>query len=96
MAMVVGVCTLRLSIPENLDLKGKRRVLQGLIARLRDSFNVAVSEVAEQDKWQVATLGIVSVANDSSYVHGLLTKAVEMVDHIRVDAVVLDYEIEIL
>ena len=96
MAMVVGICTLHLSIPENLDLKGKRRVLQGLIAKLRDSFNVAVSEVGEQDKWQVATLGIVSVANDSSYVHGLLTKVVEMVDRIRVDAVVLDYEIEIL
>jgi uncharacterized protein YlxP (DUF503 family) len=96
MAMVVGVCTLRLAIPENMDLKGKRRVLQAVIARLRDTFNVAIAEVGEQDKWQVATLGIVSVANDAAYVHGLLTRAAEMVDNLRIDAGLLDYEIEIL
>ena len=94
--MVVGVCTLRLAIPENLDLKGKRRVLQSLIAKLRDTFNVAIAEVGEQDKWQVATLGMVSVSNDSAYVHGLLTKAAELVDTLRIDASLLDYEIEIL
>jgi uncharacterized protein YlxP (DUF503 family) len=94
--MFVGVCTLHLSIPENSDLKGKRRVLQALIAKLREAFNVAVSEVNEQDKWQVATLGVVTVANDQAYVHGLLTKAAEMVDRLRLDASVLDYEIEIL
>ncbi len=96
MPMVIGVCTLHLSIPQNSDLKGKRRVLQSLIARLRDSFNVSVAEVADQDKWQVATMGIVAVSTDSGYVHGLLTKAVDMVQRMRMDASVLDYEIEIL
>jgi hypothetical protein len=96
MATVIGVCTLHLSIPQNSDLKGKRRVLQSLMARLREAFNVAVSEVGDQDKWQAATLGIVSIANDSAYVHGLLTKAVDMVQRLRLDATVLDYEIEIM
>ncbi len=93
--MVVGVLTLKLSIPANHDLKGKRRVLQSLIAKMRESFNVAVAEVEDQDKWQVATLGIVSVSSDAAYVHGLLTKVVESVDHTRLDASVLDYQIEI-
>ena len=82
--------------PENHDLKGKRRVLQALIARLREGFNVAVSEIGEQDKWQVATLGLVAIANDQAYVHGLLTKAVTQVENSRSDALVLDYEIEFL
>jgi uncharacterized protein YlxP (DUF503 family) len=96
MAMALGVCTLRLSLPQNLDLKGKRRVLQSVIARLREAFNVSVAEVGSQDKWQVATLGIAAVSTDSAYLHGLLTKAVQMVEAMRLDAVVLDYEIEIL
>ena len=96
MPLVIGVCTLHLSIPQNSDLKGKRRVLQSLIAKLRESFNVSVAEVGEQDKWQVATLGIVSVSTDSHYLHGQLTKAVDMVQRMRMDASVVDFEIEIL
>ena len=96
MAMAVGVCTLRLSMPSNLDLKAKRRVLQSVIAHLRAAFNVSVAEVAEQDKWQVATLGIAAISTDSGYLHGLLTKAVRLVEDMRLDAVILDYEIDIL
>jgi len=96
MAMAVGICTLRLSMPLNQDLKAKRRVLQSVIAHLRQSFNVSVSEVGEHDKWQVATLGIAAVSTDSSHLHGLLTKAVRMVEEMRLDANILDYEIEIL
>jgi hypothetical protein len=94
--MVIGVCTLQLSIPNNHDLKGKRRVLQSVIAKTREQFNVAVAEVDAHDKWQAATLGIVAVATEADYVHGLLTKAVESIERGRLDASVLDYEIEIL
>ena len=96
MAMAVGICTLRLSMPLNQDLKAKRRVLQSVIAHLREAFNVSVAEVGEHDKWQVATLGIAAISTDSGYLHGLLTKAVRMVENMRLDAIILDYEIEIL
>lgn len=96
MVMAVGICTLRLSMPQNLDLKAKRRVLQSVIAHLRAAFNVSVAEVGEQDKWQVATLGIAAISTDSAYLHGLLTRAVRMVEEMRLDAVILDYEIEML
>lgn len=83
-------------MPGNDNLKGKRRVLQSVMARLRESFNVAVAETGENDKWQVATLSIAAVANDAAYVHGLLTHALESIEHSRADATVLDYSIEIL
>ena len=53
--MAVGICTLRLSMPLNQDLKAKRRVLQSVIAHVRAAFNVSIAEVGEHDKWQVAT-----------------------------------------
>lgn len=94
--MVVGICTIQLSIPANHDLKGKRRVLKSIMAKLREQFNVSVAEVDEQDKWQAATLGVVSVANDQAYVHGLLTKVVQSLERARIDAGVEDYQIEII
>ena len=33
--MVIGACTLELHIPGNGSLKGKRRIIKSLVARLR-------------------------------------------------------------
>lgn len=37
--------------------------------------NLAVAEVADQDKWQLASLGIAVVSNDSAQVNAMLDKA---------------------
>lgn len=92
--MVIGVCTLYLRIPTNHSLKGKRRVLKSLMARVRKDFNVSIAEVGQQDSWQAATIGIVCVSSDSAYAHGLLTRVVQAISAHRLDAEVLDFEIE--
>jgi hypothetical protein len=94
--MIVGMCRLDLRLPENGSLKGKRQVLQSMIARIRRDFNVAVAEVEHQDSWQQATLGIVTVSTASDYAHGLLTSVIQMVERGHWDVEVLDYEIETL
>ncbi|MBI3286705.1 MAG: DUF503 family protein, partial [Chloroflexi bacterium] len=38
-AMVVGVCSIQLSMPGNRSLKDKRSVLKSLMARVRQKFN---------------------------------------------------------
>ena len=55
--MVVGGKRLWLEIAGPASLKEKRRSLRSLKDRLRN-MNLAVAEVADQDKWQLATLGI--------------------------------------
>ncbi len=92
----IGVATVELRLPGNGSLKGKRAVVRPIIARLRKEFNVSVAEVEAQDVYQRAVLAITCVSSDASYVHGLLTKAVEMVDRMRIDAEVVDYDIELL
>lgn len=94
--MNVGVCRVKLRFPENLSLKGKRQILKSVIARLRNRFNVSVAEVDDQELWQLATLGICCVSNDSRYTNEVLSKVVDFIVNGRFDAEILDYEIEIL
>ena len=47
--MVIGVCRLQLILPENHSLKGKRSVVRSICAQVRQTFNVAIAEVEDQD-----------------------------------------------
>ena len=73
--MIVGVCELEIYIPGCASLKEKRHVLRSLKDRLRQRLNVAVSEAEYHDKWQHATLCVVTVSNDSAVVHTVLSSA---------------------
>jgi len=94
--MNVGVCTVKLRLPENLSLKGKRRVLKSITAQVRNKFNVSVAEVDDHDLWQLATLGICCVTNDSRHTNDVLSKIADFIIGSRFAVEILDYEIEIL
>ena len=78
--MVLGVCRLELLLPENHSLKGKRRVVQGLVAQVRRKFNVAMAEVEDQDSWQVAGLGFVVVSADARHVDRMISEIVDFLE----------------
>jgi uncharacterized protein YlxP (DUF503 family) len=94
--MNVGVCRIKLRLPENLSLKGKRQVLKSIITRVRNKFNVSVAEVDDQDLWQLATIGICCVSNNSRQTNEMLSKVVNFVTEGRFEVEILDYELEIL
>ncbi len=93
--MIVGVCRITLRLPENSSLKGKRQVLRSLTARLRNKFNVAVAEVGDNDRWQIATIGLTCVSNDARHAQEMLDRAVQFVEQTRLDAELIDSEIEV-
>ena len=93
--MVVGVCTITLRLPGNGSLKGKRSVVKSLTARMRRQFNVSVAEVAAQDSWQTAIIGVACVSSDNRYAHGLLERALRWIEESRPDLEIVDYEIEL-
>ena len=93
--MVVGVCTLELEIPSSHSLKDKRRVVKSLTTRVRQIFNVSVAEVDSLDAWQQATLGIVCVSSNANYARGMLEKVIDNIERMRMDAVIVDYSVEI-
>lgn len=94
--MIVGVCKIKLRIPENSSLKGKRSVLKSIISQLRNKFEVAVAEVDDQDLWQAATLGVCCISNNGRHSNEVLSRAVNFVGNGRFDVELIDYEIEII
>ena len=94
--MNVGVCRLKLRLPENLSLKGKRQVLKSITTRVSNKFNVSIAEVDDNNLWQLATLGICCVSNNKRYTNEVLSKVVDFIVNGRFEAEMLDYEIEIL
>ncbi|HCP60593.1 MAG TPA: DUF503 domain-containing protein [Dehalococcoidia bacterium] len=94
--MNIGVCKIRLRLPENLSLKGKRRVLKSITSRISNKFNVSVAEVDDHDLWQLATLGVCCVSNNGRYTNQVLSKVVDFIANGRFEVELLDYEIELL
>ena len=78
--MNVGVCKVNLRLPENESLKGKRKTMASLCARLRNKFNVSIAEVGDNDLWQMATVGISCVSNSSRHADAVLGNVVTYIE----------------
>ncbi len=93
--MVVGVLRIRLRIPENNSLKGKRRVLRQIIDRVRGRFELAVAETALQDSHKDAELGLACISGDGRVCNSVLDHAAAFIEGLGT-AVVSDRSIEII
>jgi uncharacterized protein YlxP (DUF503 family) len=80
--MIIGVMTLEFRLHGNDSLKGKRQVAQSLKQKLRNTFNVAVSEVEAQEAHQKLVLAVVTVSADTARVESSLAKALALVEAI--------------
>ena len=94
--MIVGICTVHLSIPAAQSLKEKRGVVKSLIARVRNEFNVSIAEVDANDYCQSAILGVACVSNRKGRVESVLMAIVRMIENSRLDIIVADYGIELV
>ena len=94
--MHIGVCRIRLHLPESASLKDKRQVSRSLSARIRNDFNVAVAEVEDHELWQRLTLAVCCVSTDSAHANEMVSKVVNFIEETRRDLELLDYETEII
>ena len=83
-------------MPAVHSLKEKRAIVKSVVARLQNEFNVSVAEVAEQDRWQLAVIGVACVSGDSQYARQQLRAVVDWVYLNRPDVDVVGSEIELL
>ena len=94
--MVVIVATLDLYLPGVASLKEKRGILKTIIARLHKKFNIACAEVALNDVWQSAALGIAIVSNSAGHGESVLESVLRWLEHNRPDLEIVDHTFEII
>lgn len=94
--MFVGVCRVTLHLPASQSLKDKRQVVRSLLARLRNQFEVAAAEVADQDLRQLATLGLSYVSGDAQHAEEVLDHAARYIEATRPDVEISALDIEVL
>lgn len=75
--MIVGSLSVRLLIREARSLKDKRQVVRSIIDRLKNQFNLSVSEVGQQDSRQMVELGFAMVCNEAHPIKLVFGQVVE-------------------
>ncbi len=93
--MTVGILRVDIFIGESNSLKAKRMVLHSLKSRLRNHFNIAVTQIDTEDKWQKATLAIAAVEKDRRRANSVLSGAVNFLEGIG-QISLIDYEMELI
>jgi uncharacterized protein YlxP (DUF503 family) len=89
--MVIGVGKVSLHFDEAFSLKEKRMLLKSVMDKVKNKFNVAVAELAYQDKYQIAHIGISCISNNPAHTDSMLSK---ICNFIEADARILVYHIE--
>ena len=92
--MVVGLLRLAIRLPESHSLKEKRRLVKSLLTRIRNQFNVSISEIDSQDSWQLATLAAAHAGNERPYTNKILDQVLRFVEEVK-KIEVIDSQLEL-
>jgi len=86
--LVIGTLKLSLYINDNQSLKDKRRTVKSVVAKVQKRFNVSISEVGSNDKWQMVELGISTVGNDRRFVNSALDNILSYLDSLYLGEII--------
>ncbi|WP_338452089.1 DUF503 family protein [Niallia oryzisoli] len=78
--MIVGLAAFECIIYDSHSLKEKRAVLQRVMTRLKQKYNVSIAEVDFQDTWQRSKIAITAVASAHVAVEMELQNALKFID----------------
>ena len=91
--MNISLLTIELRISSSHSLKDKRRVIQSLMSKLKRIYNIAVAEIENQDLWQRADIGIVSINTSGSELNKTLNNIVDYISNYGFTEII-NYRIE--
>jgi uncharacterized protein YlxP (DUF503 family) len=78
--MIIGLAVCECMIHNSHSLKEKRAVLQRILTRLKQKFNVSVAEVDYQNLWQRTKIAIVVVTSTRVSTEHELQNALKLID----------------
>jgi uncharacterized protein len=71
------------------SLKEKRMIVQSIVKKIRNQFNVSVGEIEEQDKHQIIVIGIVGLALEERQLEERMEEIIRYVEA-NTDAEIID------
>ncbi len=77
---MIGEARLELHFPSCHSLKEKRGILKRFLAHVRQTYGVAIAEIDDQDKWQMAVVQVAAVGNERAHLHRIITKVIDDAD----------------
>ena len=93
--MFLALLRVEFRLHGNSSLKDKRRVAQSLKQNLRGKFNVAVSEVGNEENMHVLSLAVVSVSNSHRHLESRLRLCLNFIQSSCAEELVYD-DLEII
>ncbi len=78
--MIIGLVTCECLLYDAHSLKDKRSVLQSILTRARQKYNLSASEVDFQDQWQRTKFAFVAVSSSKKVVENELNAALALID----------------
>ena len=93
--MIVGAAVVEIHVHGSRSLKQKRGVVRSIVQRVRNRFNLAVSEVGGQGTWQRAVLGITACGMEPQRVRTVLERAISFIEELHL-AELRESDIEII
>ena len=93
--MLIGTIQIELYIPGAGSLKEKRFILKSIKTKIRNGFNVSITEINYFDKWQRSTVGVACISNERRFIDETLSKVIRSISKDnRIE--IIDQLIEIL
>lgn len=78
--MLVGIMEVVLHIPHATSLKDKRQVVRRVKDRIRNRFNISMTETEGQNTWQRCELGFAMVGNERASIERDLNRVLELIE----------------
>ncbi|MFC5463723.1 DUF503 domain-containing protein [Lederbergia graminis] len=77
---MIGYVECEITIFHAQSLKEKRAVLQRVIMRVKQKYNIAVSEIGHQDMWNITKIALVTVSSSKKQCERELLNALKFMD----------------
>lgn len=95
--MYLGILKIKINLPANHSLKGKRTILHSLFARVRNKINnITLSEIDSHDLWQISDIGIVCISNDPRQAEKILAKILDSIREWQGEYILLDHHLKVI
>ncbi|MDR4503887.1 MAG: DUF503 domain-containing protein [Candidatus Scalindua sp.] len=93
--MIIGTLNIDVIIVSSRSLKDKRRVIKSLKDRIRNKFNVSISETGSQDNLKYSTISVAMVGTDRQYVNSTLSSLINFFRFFP-QVQLVNYELELM